>query len=529
MKNLSILFLFSLLLPSSCLMASAQIRNDVFWNTKDEKPLYSQGGGIFKFIEPETGKYAYYWYGNHYKEAETYRNNPSRTLGSVTIQGVSCYKSYDLKSWEDMGLVLTAKEIKGNSRRTGWFGRLGVAYVKSISKYALFAQHNNSVLVALSDSPVGPFDVHKHIDMKPFIGTSNTGDQTVFTDEDTGKSYLVYSYGRGRNKGYISEIGVLEDGTVGLLNCKQVFRGQSREGNCMFKYRGKYYLCASNIYGWDSSYAYYLVSNDIYGPYEPINDMLVMEGCEQDYAHVTQTGFFYTIKGTKQETVIYCGDRWANFAGNGLGYNQWVPLSFNGYKPYFNSLSEWDFNHVTGEWIVGKGNNYIMNGSFEADRRTIPNPVKPRQEFILGWQTKVLKGNKVSLDNPQTPLLNHDNTEEERKFVIGEKSLCISDSVAFEREVSQVVASTPFVELKSGKYVLSLKFRENGKFSKLHVVVESGGKVYRKDLKKLKSEDNWLSTSLPVEISGSKARVSFYVRGDSMARCLVDDVELVRL
>lgn len=506
---------------------SRKIKNNVFWNTADGKPIYSQGGGIFKFKDPETGKDAYYWYGNHYQEAETYRKDPSKTHARNTIVGVTCYKSDDLKTWKDMGHVITAKEISAGRRWAGWFGRLGVAYIEETKQYALFAQHNNSVMVALSKSPTGPFEVHKRIDMKPIIGTSNTGDQTVFTDEDTGKDYLIYSYGKGRHIGYISEIGVLEDGTIGLLNCVQVFKGQSREGNCMFKYKGKYYLCASNIYGWDSSYAYYLVSDNIYGPYTPTNNMQIMEGCERDYSHVTQTGFFYTIRGTEQETVIYCGDRWANFAGNGLGYNQWVPLSFNGDKPYFNSLSEWDFDHVSGRWTVGSGNNYVLNGSFEADRRNIPNPVKPRQEFLLGWDTKVIKGNEVSLDNPQSPRLNHNNTEEERRIVVGEKSLCISDSIAFEREVNQMVSSTPYVELKDGNYVLALKFRENGKFKQLVAVVESGGKKYQTDLTKVGSNDKWTSARVYATITGGKAKVSFYAEGEAMAQCLIDDVSLV--
>ena len=174
-------------------------------------------------------------------------------------------------------------------------------------------------------------------EMEPWIGTTNTGDQTVFTDDD-GKSYLIYSYGKGRNKIYVSEIGV-KKGKVGILDCKQVFKGESREGNCLFKYKNKYYMMASNIYGWDASFAYYLVANDIHGPYLPLDDMQIMEGCQEDYAHITQTGFFYTLKQKNKETVLYCGDRWADFAGNGLGYNQWFPLSFMNDEPYFNSIS----------------------------------------------------------------------------------------------------------------------------------------------------------------------------------------------
>jgi len=239
-------------------------------------------------------------------------------------------------------------------------GRLGVAYIKEAEKYVMIVQYGGGVLFVVADQPTGPFEWHQRKDMTETIGTSNTGDQTVFTDEDTGKSYLVYSYGKGRNKIYISEIG-LKDGKIDLLDCTQVYRGDGREGNCMFKYKGKYYLAASNLYGWDSSYAYYLVADDIKGPYTPENNMQVMKGCEDDYAHVTQTGFFYTIRGSEQETVLYCGDRWADFAGNGLGYNQWCPLSFDGDTPYFNSLNSWNLDAKTGRWQVAEDNNYVKN------------------------------------------------------------------------------------------------------------------------------------------------------------------------
>lgn len=302
------------------------IKNDVFWFTKDGRPINSQGGGIFRFADPATGEKKYYWYGVHYKEADTYRNDPSVTLATSTFETstfetVTCYSSTDLVNWTFEADVLTRDELKKHDgeRRT-WVGRLGVAYVKELNKYAMFVQHGGQVLITVSDTPTGQFTWHQQISMKEMIGTTNTGDQTVFTDEDNGKSYLVYSYGQGRNKIYVSEIGV-KDGMVNLLDCNKIFQGAGREGNCMFKYKGRYYMFASNLYGWDASLAYYLVADDVRGPYKPADEMLVLNGCADDYAHVTQTGFFVNVKGSKKETVVYCGDRWADFAGNGLGYN----------------------------------------------------------------------------------------------------------------------------------------------------------------------------------------------------------------
>mgnify|MGYP001035106241 FL=1 len=500
------------------------IRNDAFRHTTDGSPLFSHGGGIFRFKDPDTGTDKYYWYGVRYRGSKEYMADPSVTVEHAVFDGVTCYSSTNLTDWKYEGDVLDRNEIAAHEH-VSWVGRLGVAYIDSMRCYSLIVQCGNGVLFTTSPTPAGRFRWQWKRDMTATIGTPNTGDQTVFTDEDTGRSYLVYSYGRGRNKIYISEIGVRGD-SIDLLDCTKIFHGASREGNCMFKYKGRYYMCASNIYGWDGSYAYYLMADDIRGPYTPTNDMQIMPGCEADYAHVSQTGFFYTVRGTKQETVIYCGDRWACFAGNGLGYNQWVPLSFdNAGKPYFNSLSSWSLNETTGEWRVNSDNNYVRNGSFDADRRRIPNPVKPRQEHLLGWDTEIIKGRDVAVDDSLSPKLNHPNSRDDRRHVTGEFSLCISDGEAFTRRVSQVVESSPYVPLPDGIYTLSAKVRRTGRFSRLTMYAESGG---RKTERKIKpSAKEWTTISIDnIKISGNRAVVGFYADGDAGAECLADDVVL---
>ncbi|GAB6010966.1 family 43 glycosylhydrolase [Viscerimonas tarda] len=503
------------------------IKNDAFWDTQDGQPIYSQGGGIFSFTDPKTGIEKYYWYGVRYREAELYRNDPSVTQAKDNFVSVTCYTSTDLVNWKFEGDALTRAELDKHYDNTRWAGRLGVAYIKAISKYALFVQHDKEVLVAVSDNPAGPFTWHQRINMKEMIGTTNTGDQTVFTDEDTGLSYLVYSYGQGRNKIYVSEIGV-KDGMVGLLDCTQIFRGESREGNCMFKYKGKYYMFASNIYGWDSSYAYYLVADNVRGPYLPANDMLITPGSMDDYAHVSQTGFFVKAKGSKHETVIFCGDRWADFAGNGLGYNQWCPLSFDGETPYFNSLNSWNLNAATGEWEVANDNNYVKNGSFEADRRHIPSNDKPIQEQLLGWVTKVYEGNAVVIGSSSSPVLNYFNTQEDRKFVVGEKSLHISDKINFKRRVYQIVESTPHVNLEDGVYTLSAKIKNSKGFDKLEMYAESGGKI--NTLKITAENPSWSAINLKeVPVKNGKIEIGFLANGIAGANCQIDDVSLVKI
>jgi len=526
---LALAFIVSTSLFQPTQAQALNIKNDVFWNTKDGRPINSQGGGILRFADSATGEKKYYWYGVHYAEANTYRNNPAVTLEHSTFESVTCYSSTNLVNWTFEGDVLTKAELqKQPDYRKTWVGRLGVAYIKELNKYCMVMQHGNKVLFTTATSPTGQFTWHQQISMKEMIGTSNTGDQTVFTDEDNGKSYLIYSYGSGRNKIYVSEIGVKND-LVNLLDCKQVFAGESREGNCMFKYNGKYYMCASNIYGWDASLAYYLVADDIRGPYVANNGMKVMNGCADDYAHVTQTGFFCSVKGSKQETIIYCGDRWANFAGNGLGYNQWFPLSFEGSTPYFNSLGSWNVNAKTGKWNVAADNNYVKNGSFEADRRNVPNPVKPMQSEITGWHTTIIEGNAISLDTASSPFLNHNNSESDRKIVIGEKSLALSDKVNFKRKVSQTIASSPFVKLENDKYTLTAKVRNSAGFTRLEMYAGSNDKMLAYTFAITTENTQWTTVQIEnIALADGEVEIGFLADGSANAFCYIDDVTLIR-
>jgi hypothetical protein len=359
------------------------------------------------------------------------------------------------------------------------------------------------------------------------IGTPNTGDMTVFTDPDTGKSYLCYSYGKGRSKIYLSEIGVCSDGKIGLKDCHQIYKGSGREGDCMFKYKNKYYVCASDLYGWNASNVYYLESSSIYGPYTPTNNMQKMPGADADYGHVTQTGFFYTVRGSKQETVIYCGDRWAGFAGNGKGFNQWCPISFVDGKPYFNALSQWHLNAETGEWWVGEDNNYVRNHFFNADRVSIPSSNKPSQADLKGWKTTAIKGNKVEIGGADSPVLNASNSKEDRQVVTGNYCLNIQDKVDFTRKVSQTVKSTSVVELNDGLYTLKCYVKSGSTFNELYMYAKVGNETRRADMPY--SDSKWHEVVIEdLQVSGGQVELGFYADGKANAWCHIDEVSLVR-
>jgi len=181
---------------------------------------------------------------------------------------------------------------------------------------------------------------------------------------------MVSSSQDGRSHRYLSPLRASD--FLEVEQAIEVYSGGGREGNCMFKYEGTYYFCSSDLHGWNTSQTYCVSATDIRGPWSA---EFVMRDTQLDYSHVTQTGFFIQVYGTAQTTIIYAGDRWADFAGNGIGFNQWVPLSFEDGDPYFHSLSAWTLNATTGQWSVAPENNYVLNPTFEADRISVSTPV----------------------------------------------------------------------------------------------------------------------------------------------------------
>ena len=478
------------------------IENDKFWHDTDGNPIFSQGGGIFTFKDPQTGEEKYYWYGVRYTASLPHYENPSQKFDASDIDAVTCYSSTDLVNWTYEGDVLTSEEISNTYGQVYWGGRMGVAYLEEVDTYAMFIQiwcsdDVNGVLIATCDTPTGEFQCYELLDMRDFgCDTQMTGDQTVFTDDD-GTSYLVYSRAQGRHKIYISRIGVDEDGRITLVENKQVYHGTGREGNCMFKYKDKYYLVGSALHGWNASLGYYLMADDPMGPYTPTNNMLVIPGTEDDYCHVSQTGFFVTVKGTEQETVIFCGDRWANFAVNGLGYNQWCPMTFNeNYEPYFHSLNSWYLNAETGEWYIAENNNYAKNFSFDADRIDLSE--------LRGWRNDIKRGS--------SPI---GNTKTYTKT--GKYALRLGANNPYEARIYQNI------DLPDGIYTLQANVINDGDQDSCQMYAKSGGMTVAIEMNQPMAD--WTTVTLnDIQVKDGKAEIGFKVAGDGGQYCYIDDV-----
>ncbi|GHG41616.1 MULTISPECIES: family 43 glycosylhydrolase [Amycolatopsis] len=352
--------------PAPQVAAAATIQNDVFWKDTAGNPIYSQGGGVLKVGD------TYYWYGAKYNGAVTYYNNPSAGKnGNTSLSAITIYSSTDLANWKFEGNAMTASDLGG----AGWVGRIGVARNPNTGKYVLISQLNSELVFATSSTPNGHFTRAATQSNIANVTTGMSGDQSVFVDDD-GKAYLAFSNKSGRSHLYVAALRPSD--YLQVEPAANIYNSSAggREGNIMFKYNGTYYFCSSDLHGWNASHTYCNTSKKVSSGYGP---EFVMQGTDADFSHVTQTGLAFTVTGSQGSFVMFGGDRWSDFAGNGIGYNDWVPVTFNGSTPVFHSLSQWNVDAAAGTWSVGSGNNYVLNPSAEADRVA--------QNDLAGWTT----------------------------------------------------------------------------------------------------------------------------------------------
>ena len=241
-----------------------------------------------------------------------------------------------------------------------------------------------------------------------------------------------------------------------------------------------------------------------------------MDGSRADFGHITQTGFYYTLHGSRAETVIHCGDRWADFAGNGLGYNQWNPLSFDDSgTPRFNSMSRWKLDADTGLWSVDDANDYVLNGSFEADRVSV------------GEQGYRDKDGKVIADIAGWRRVNPDavNNVADAYGRVGDYDLRFAPGRSRSASIVQDLDEPGHVPLHVGRFLLKLSYANPKGMDQARIAIESGGKTSEINLAASTGTD-WKQASLLVDLPGGQTKITIDASGSSGQTLHVDDVSL---
>lgn len=106
-------------------------------------------------------------------------------------------------------------------------------------------------------------------------------------------------------------------------------------------------------------------------------------------------------------------------------------------------------------------------------------------------------------------------------------SLLVTDNADFVREISQEIASEPYIPLPDGKYLLQFKMKNTSKLNKATVSVVSGGKTFTKKLNT--SAHEWQGESFEVDVKNGKAILTLHIEGKAKTECRIDDISLCNI
>jgi arabinoxylan arabinofuranohydrolase len=151
------------------------------------------------------------------------------------------FSSSDLVNWKDEGVILDLKKDVSWAKSNAWAPCIIEKKVNGQFKYFYYFTANKKIGVAVADNPTGPFvDSGKPVvDKRPdgVIGGMQI-DPDVFSDPQTGKSYLYWGNGYMAGAELSDDMLSIKTETYKVLTPEKTFR----EGTYVFFRNGKYYF-----------------------------------------------------------------------------------------------------------------------------------------------------------------------------------------------------------------------------------------------------------------------------------------------
>lgn len=276
------------------------------WLDTDGNVIHAHGGHMLRHGE------FWYWYGEDRRD-DNY---------------VSCYRSKDLKNWENRGAVLTVNSnvkpmevrsdltIKRNvegiidridglnvipaSKGKVNIERPKVLYCEKTKQFVMWAHYENGVdysaasaCIATCDTPDGNFTYRGSF--RPYGNMSR--DCTLFMDDD-GDAYFISS---SRDNADLKIYRLTADFMNVDEDVRTLFQGTHREAPALLKRNGKYILLTSMCTGWAPNQCGFSVCNAIDGRWT------MNENFGDETTFKSQPAFVLTLDDGR---YIYFADRW---------------------------------------------------------------------------------------------------------------------------------------------------------------------------------------------------------------------------
>jgi hypothetical protein len=345
------------------------------WPDDNGVHINAHGGGVL-FHDG-----VYYWFGEHKTGGEA---------GNAAHVGVHVYSSADLYHWKDEGIALAVSDDPENPITRGcilerpkvifnprtkqfvmWFhlepkgadyaGSLsGVAVADNITGPFRFLESfrpnagvwpenaaaesrrplsaEERARVDSLDLPGGPLPYYpKHLLFRrDFAGGQMARDMTLFVDDD-GVGYHIYA-SEANGTLHISQLS--GDFLKPAGRYTRVLPGRFNEAPALMKWRGRYFMFASDCTGWAPNPARLLAADSIFGPWEELGNPCIGDGAQISNTFNSQSTFVLPVQGMT-DAFIFMADRW-NPENAIDGRYVWLPVEFRNDVPMFGWHEHWD-------------------------------------------------------------------------------------------------------------------------------------------------------------------------------------------
>ena len=151
------------------------------------------------------------------------------------------FSSDDLTDWKDEGIIIQLGKDVSWADRNAWAPCIVEKKIKGKYKYFYYFTAAQKVGVAVADHPAGPFkDLGKPMlaDRPEGVNRGQVIDPDVFTDPQTGKSYIYWGNGFMAGAELNKDMTSIKPGTQTILKPDRTYR----EGTYVFYRKGKYYF-----------------------------------------------------------------------------------------------------------------------------------------------------------------------------------------------------------------------------------------------------------------------------------------------
>jgi len=295
------------------------INPEQVWLDDRGQPIQAHGGGIIRV----NG--VYYWFGEDRSvEIDPYERD------------INCYLSTDLMNWKFVSRAFVLHDLYGFGK--GWaLERPKVFYNRTSDKYVMYSHIDDrkydfqSIAVSESDSIGGPYRFLRTF--RPFGNES--GDIGQFVDQND-QQYLISS---GQNGLYIYELA--ED----KLDVKRqvVFFPETFEAGALARYKGRYYLVASDKTLWKPNPNQYATADKLEGPWSEFKNIAPPEV----NTYGSQSSMLLQINGVQTSQLLFMGDKWNSTNLYASTYN-WMPLQVHGSDVALPPPTPWRIDVKTG-------------------------------------------------------------------------------------------------------------------------------------------------------------------------------------